>query len=144
MLCREARVTSFKSIHWCTNIHWLSNKVFLIIVNCLPTVVKLYEEAPLFASLLARMAECTKRSKAWLHFTKAKDKEKAKCHLCLTLVSRKGGNTTSTIKHLNVVHQIKEKCTTFDCLWVGSPTTAAVAGQSSSSIQGMYDEHTST
>ena len=30
----------------------------------------------------------------------------------------KGGNTTSMAKHISIVHQIKIKCSTFDCLRV--------------------------
>ena len=30
----------------------------------------------------------------------------------------KGGNTTSMAKHISIVHQIKAKCSTFDCLQI--------------------------
>ena len=87
-----------------------------------------------FVYLLVKiMAERAKRSSAWLHFTKVKDKEEAKCQLCSRVISCKGGNTSSMLKHLNVAHQLKTKCSTFACLQVGTASaTPAVAGPSSS------------
>lgn len=40
-----------------------------------------------------------KRSKLWGFFTQVKD-DKAKCDLCKSLYSVKGGSTTNLIKHL--------------------------------------------
>ena len=34
------------------------------------------------------------------------------------IIHRKEGNTTSMAKHISYVHQIKAKCSAFNCLWV--------------------------
>ena len=80
-------------------------------------------------SRLTRMAERAKRSTVWLHFTKLKDKAEAKCNLCCKIISCKGGNTTSMAKHISIVHQIKAKCTTFNCLGVEKTPPPAAARQ---------------
>ena len=63
------------------------------------------------------MAETTrkKRSKVWLHCTK-KDEETASCNHCAASLSCKGGNTSSMLKHLEGVHDLKvrEPCRVFN------------------------------
>ncbi len=92
-------------------------------------------------------------SKVWLHFTKAKDKEEAKCNLCCKIISCKGENTASMVKHISIVHQITPNAvplTVFE-LKKTPPTPSAAAAaaggraqSSSSSTQSSSGKHTKT
>ena len=90
MLCPLSRVTAFKSNQ--SNHCRVSTNVFEW--NCKKTSITCKTSEVWQLTLLARMAE------------------RAKIIYC------KGGNTTSMAKHISIVHQIKAKCSTFDCLRV--------------------------
>lgn len=46
-----------------------------------------------------------KRSKLWFFFTQSKDDDKAKCDLCNSMYSVKGGSITNLKKHLIKKHR---------------------------------------
>ena len=82
--------------------------------------------------------ETVRRSKVWLNFTKINDKS-ARCNICKTIISCKGGCTTNMIKHLRAHGVQITECPVFDAL----RRPSSVATSSAASTSGS-DPHPST
>ncbi|CAL8258573.1 unnamed protein product [Arctogadus glacialis] len=84
------------------------------------------------------METVRRRSKVWLNFTKINDKS-ARCNICKTIISCKGGCTTNMIKHLRGHGVQITECPVFDALRRPSSTASTSAASTSGS-----DPHPST
>ncbi|XP_054476597.1 uncharacterized protein LOC129108719 [Anoplopoma fimbria] len=89
------------------------------------------------------METVRRRSKVWLNFTKINDKS-ARCNICKTIISCKGGCTTNMIKHLRGHGVQITECPVFDALRrPSSVATSSTASTSAASTSGS-DPHPST
>ncbi|CAL8310294.1 unnamed protein product [Boreogadus saida] len=84
------------------------------------------------------MEAVRRRSKVWLSFTKINDKS-ARCNICKTMISCKGGCTTNMIKHLRGHGVQITECPVFDTL--RRPSTSSTASTSAASTSGSDPPH---